>query len=140
MNRYLAAAGFHGTLGVAFGAWSAHGAEAVLTPEAVEWVKTGASYQLWHALALLGVAALLGRQLLDHPVPQGLAVRLITISGLAFFLGALLFSGSLYLLALSSSPEGAGLHWLVYLTPLGGSLLILGWVLLLVAGIRKGSA
>ncbi len=136
MNRFLAAAGFHGVLGVAFGAWSAHGAEAVLTPQAVEWVKTGASYQLWHALALLGVAALLGRQL----VPQGLAVRLVTISGLAFFLGALLFSGSLYLLALSSSPEGAGLHWLVYLTPLGGSLLILGWVLLLVAGIRKGSA
>jgi uncharacterized membrane protein YgdD (TMEM256/DUF423 family) len=135
MNRFLAAAGFHGTLGVAFGAWSAHGAEAILTPQAVEWVKTGASYQLWHALALLGVAALLGRQSVEYR-----AVRLVTISGLAFFLGALLFSGSLYLLALSSAPEGAGLHWLVYLTPLGGSLLILGWVLLLVAGIRKGSA
>lgn len=135
MNRFLAAAGFHGTLGVAFGAWSAHGAEAILTPQAVEWVKTGASYQLWHALALLGVAALLGRQSVEYR-----AVRLVTISGLAFFLGALLFSGSLYLLALSSALEGAGLHWLVYLTPLGGSLLILGWVLLLVAGIRKGSA
>lgn len=130
MNKFLIAAGFHGALGVAFGAWSAHGAAAILVPQAVEWVRTGSSYQLAHALALLGVAALPGRQ----------AVRLVTISGLAFFLGALLFSGSLYLLAWTSSSSWNGSHFLVYLTPLGGSLLILGWVLLLLAGLKKGSA
>lgn len=129
MNRFLAAAGFHGALAVAFGAWGAHGAAATLAPQAVEWVKTGASYQLWHALALLGIAA----------VSAGRPVRLVTISGLAFFLGALLFSGSLYLLALVPADPAAGPGALVYVTPLGGGLLILGWVLLLVAGLKKGS-
>ncbi|WP_374654024.1 DUF423 domain-containing protein [Dongia sp.] len=129
MNRFLAAAGFHGALAVAFGAWAAHGAAQILEPQAVDWVRTGASYQLWHALALLGVAALAGRQ----------AVRLVTISGLAFFVGALLFSGSLYLLAWASAADAAGPGWLVYLTPTGGGLLILGWILLLAAGLQKGS-
>lgn len=123
MNKPLAFAGFHGLMAVAFGAWSAHGATAVLPPDAIDWVKTGSSYQLWHAVALLGIAALGARQ----------PVRLVTISGLAFALGALLFSGSLYLLAFS------GPHGLVYLTPIGGGLLILGWLLLLIAGIKKGS-
>lgn len=123
MNKPLAFAGFHGLMAVAFGAWSAHGAEAVLTPEAIDWVKTGSSYQLWHAVALLGIAALSSRQ----------PVRLVTISGLAFALGALLFSGSLYFLAFN------GPHGLVYLTPIGGGLLIFGWLLLLIAGLKKGS-
>lgn len=123
MSNWLAAAGFHGTMAVALGAWSAHGAEATLAPEAIEWVKTGSAYQLWHAVALLGIAALTVRQ----------PVRLVTISGLAFALGALLFSGSLYLLAWD------GPHWSVYITPVGGSLLILGWLMLLIAGLKKGS-
>jgi uncharacterized membrane protein YgdD (TMEM256/DUF423 family) len=126
-------AGLHGGVGVGFGAWGAHGAAAVLTPQAIEWVKTGAAYQLWHALALLGVAALLAGN------GTRLPVRLVTISGLAFFLGALLFSGSLYLLALLPPDGGDGPSWLVYLTPLGGSLLILGWALLFLAGFKKGS-
>ena len=133
MNRFLAAAGFHGALAVAFGAWGAHGAAATLAPQAVEWVKTGASYQLWHALALLGIAA----------VSAGRPVRLVTISGLAFFLGALLFSGSLYLLALlpasGDGPSESAPSAFVYVTPVGGGLLILGWVLLFFAGFKKGS-
>ncbi|WP_303977965.1 DUF423 domain-containing protein [Dongia mobilis] len=123
MNRWLAASGFHGAMAVAFGAWAAHGAEATLPQHAIDWVRTGSSYQLWHAVALLGIAALSQRN----------SVRLVTISGLAFALGALLFSGSLYLLAFG------GPRILVYLTPIGGSLLILGWLLLLVAGLKKGS-
>lgn len=127
MSKFLSAAGFHGAVAVGFGAWAAHGAEAFLPPQAIDWVKTGASYQLWHALALLGIAAFL------HASPPRLAVRLVTISGLAFFLGALLFSGSLYLLAWD------GPSFVVYLTPIGGGLLILGWLLLLIAGVKKGS-
>lgn len=128
VSNWVAAAGFHGAMAVAFGAWSAHGAAAVLTPEAVDWVKTGSSYQLWHAVALLGVAALAAHRPAAHR-----PVRLVTISGLAFALGALLFSGSLYLLAWD------GPHWLVYLTPVGGLLLILGWLALIVAGLQKDS-
>ncbi|MBK8160376.1 MAG: DUF423 domain-containing protein [Rhodospirillaceae bacterium] len=123
MNKWLAAAGFHGAMAVAIGAWAAHGAEAILPPHAIDWVRTGSSYQLWHAVALIGIAAL----------SQRTSVRLVTISGLAFALGALLFSGSLYLLAAD------GPRILVYLTPIGGSLLILGWLLLLIAGLKKGS-
>jgi len=135
MRRFLSAAGFHGAMAVGFGAWAAHGAQAVLPPQAVDWVRTGASYQLWHALALLGIAALV-----RAPQPgQHLPVRLVTISGLAFGVGALLFSGSLYGLALSPLDGGAAPSWLVYLTPLGGALLISGWVLLFMAGFKKGS-
>ena len=133
MRKFLSMAGLHGATGVGFGAWGAHGAAAVLPPQAIEWVKTGAAYQLWHALALLGIAALLAGS------GPRLAVRVVTISGLAFFLGALLFSGSLYLLALLPRDGGDGPSWLVYLTPLGGSLLILGWALLFLAGFKKGS-
>lgn len=133
MRKFLAAAGCHGAIAVGFGAWAAHGAQAVLPPQAVDWVKTGASYQLWHALALLGIAACL------NAASPRLPVRLVTISGLAFFLGALLFSGSLYVLALLPLDGEGGASWLVYLTPLGGALLILGWVLLFLAGFKKGS-
>ena len=130
MRKFLSAAGFHGAVAVGFGAWAAHGAQAVLSPPAIEWVKTGSAYQLCHALALLGIAAM--------PIKQP-PVCLVTISGLAFFLGTLLFSGSLYLLALQP-PEGWVVSsWLVYLTPLGGALLILGWALLFLAGFKKGS-
>jgi uncharacterized membrane protein YgdD (TMEM256/DUF423 family) len=129
LNRWLAAAGFHGAMAVTLGAWAAHGAEATLPAHAVEWIRTGSAYQLWHALAVLGVAALTQQR-----APQ--SVRLVTISGLAFALGALLFSGSLYLLAWATLSNAAWSHYLVYLTPLGGGLLILGWLLLIIAGWR----
>lgn len=116
-------------MAMAFGAWSAHGAETVLPAASVDWIKTGSAYQLWHGVALLGLAGVAVR----HPV------RLITASGLAFAFGALLFSGSLYLLALAPLFSWDGPHWLVYLTPLGGGLLILGWLLLLIAGLKRGS-
>jgi uncharacterized membrane protein YgdD (TMEM256/DUF423 family) len=124
MRKSLVAAGFNGLCGVGFGAWAAHGALDVITPEATEWVKTGAQYQLWHAAALL---ALIG-------LPAGSA-RLRVWAGSCFCLGALLFSGSLYGLAL--------LDWrgLVYVTPFGGLLMLLGWLLLLGFGLktsRKG--
>ncbi|MBI2255264.1 MAG: DUF423 domain-containing protein [Proteobacteria bacterium] len=130
MRKFLSAAGFHGAMAVGFGAWAAHGAQAVLPPQAIDWVKTGASYQLWHALALLGIAALAGSR---QPV------RLVTISGLVFCLGALLFSGSLYVLALVPLDGEVAPSWVFYLTPLGGALLIFGWVLLFLAGFKKGS-
>ena len=61
MHKILAAAGVNGVLGVAFGAWAAHGLDGRLPPAAIEWIRTGASYQLWHAAALLGLAALASR-------------------------------------------------------------------------------
>src|SRR6185295_5971716 len=96
----IVGAGINGALGVAMGAWAAHGAKAVLEPTAVDWVRTGSSYQLWHAAALLGVAALARGHL-----SQGRPAISLGIAGLCFCFGALAFSCSLYLLAL------AGWHW-----------------------------
>lgn len=119
IGKLLAAAGLNGLCGVGFGAWAAHGALAAIGPEATEWVKTGAQYQLWHAAALLALLAL--------PVE---AARLRCWVGACFFAGALLFSGSLYLMAL------IGWRWVAFVTPLGGLLMLLGWLLLLGFGLR----
>jgi uncharacterized membrane protein YgdD (TMEM256/DUF423 family) len=120
VRGYLAGAGLNGAMGVAMGAWAAHGLQARLPDVAVEWVKTGASYQLWHAAALLGLAALAVLR----------PTRLFAAAGLAFAIGALLFSGALYLHAL------ADLGWVVALAPIGGMLMIAGWLTLIVAGLR----
>jgi uncharacterized membrane protein YgdD (TMEM256/DUF423 family) len=81
-------------------------------------------YQMYHALALLGVGLLL-RQGLSGALPQ--------VAGACFGLGVLLFSGSLYALCLS------GVRMLGAVTPFGGVLLLAGWLLLLVAVLRPGS-
>ncbi|MES1150923.1 MAG: DUF423 domain-containing protein [Dongia sp.] len=120
MGKWLAAAGFHGFCGVAFGAWAAHGAVNRIGAEATEWVKTGAAYQLWHAVALLALA--LG------PISVGTVRAWV---GSCFCLGALLFSGSLYLLAI------LGWHGLAFVTPLGGMLMLLGWLILLGYGLKE---
>lgn len=123
MRKYLVAAGVNGAMGVAMGAWAAHGLENRLPPEALEWIRTGASYQLWHAAALLGLAALATRH----------ATRLIAVAGIGFGLGALLFAGSLYLFAWSAQT------WLALVTPVGGALMIAGWLAVLVAAFRPGA-
>jgi len=95
-------------LGVLLGAFGAHGLRAALTPEALGWWQTGVQYQMWHAIGLvaIGAARLPGTRL---------SVWLLT-------LGTLIFSGSLYLLALT------GARWLGMVTPVGGVLMIAGWV------------
>ncbi len=120
MHKYLAAAG---VLGVAFGAWAAHGLEGRLPPAAIEWIRTGASYQLWHAAALLGLAALASRH----------ATRLIALAGIGFGFGALLFGGSLYLYAWTGQAAFA------MATPVGGALLIGGWLATFAAAFRAGA-
>ena len=123
MHKILAAAGVNGVLGVAFGAWAAHGLEGRLPPAAIEWIRTGASYQLWHAAALLGLAALAARH----------ATRLIGVAAIGFGLGALLFGGSLYLYAWTE------LAWFAMVTPLGGALMIGGWLATFAAAFRVGA-
>lgn len=114
-------AGLHGAMAVGFGAWAAHGAAAHLPPHAVEWVRTASAYQLWHAAALVGLAAL-------GSIMPG---RLLALAGAAFWLGAFAFSCSLYAVALG------GPIWLVHVTPVGGLTLIIGWLALIAAGCRR---
>ncbi len=100
-------------LGVALGAFGAHALRARLEPRDLEVFETGVRYQMYHAFALLAVAWLLSRN-----VPGAAS------AGWAFLAGTLLFSGSLYLMAI------VGWRWLGPVTPLGGVAFLVGWVLL----------
>lgn len=95
-------------LGILFGAFGAHGLRAVLTPEALGWWQTGVQYQMWQALGLVAIGA-------TRLPGMRLSVWLLA-------LGTLVFSGSLYLMALT------GARWLGMVTPVGGVLMIAGWV------------
>ncbi len=107
-------------LAVAAGAFGAHALRARLSAELLAAFETGARYQMYHALALLLVAWAVTRW-------PGAPVR---AAGWLFVGGTVLFSGSLYLLALT------GARWLGAVTPLGGLLFLAGW-LALAAGIAR---
>lgn len=114
LRTFLMLAAFFGFTGVALGAFGAHILKNRLSTEYMAIFQTGVLYQLIHALALFGVA-LLAMQI------QG---RLVTYAGIAFTLGIILFSGSLYLLSLT------GVTKLGIITPIGGLCLLLGWAIL----------
>lgn len=101
MNAIVMLAGLSGAMAVAAGAFGAHGAEA----KAAEWLRTGGLYQLIHAVA--AVAAL------GHGA-RGPAWL--------FLAGGLVFGGSLYLMALGAP------RWFGAITPIGGALMIGGWL------------
>ena len=107
-------AGLTGFLGVALGAFAAHALKARLTPEMLAVFETGVRYQMYHAFALLAVAWAGARW----------PGRVFAVAGGSFAAGILMFSGSLYLLALTGS------RWLGAVTPLGGLCLLAGWLLL----------
>lgn len=117
---WIVVAGLSGASAVAMGAWAAHGLAKTLPADKVALVQLASQYQLWHTLALLGVA-LFGA----HYPARGW-----TRTAALFVIGMLLFSGSLYLLALSPLP---GIGWL---TPCGGLALMGGWISLAVQGWR----
>lgn len=106
-------------IGVGFGAFGAHGLRGRLPPEMIAVFETGVRYQMYHALAIL-IAAL--------AVPH-VAGRLVRVAGWLFAAGIVLFSGSLYALALS------GVSTLGAITPLGGLAFLAGWACLIVAAL-----
>jgi len=111
-----------GFLGVTFGAFGAHALRSRLSPEMLAVFETGVRYQMYHTFAVLIVAAAIGR--------IGDA-SLLVLAGWFFFAGILLFSGSLYALALT----GVGIWGAV--TPVGGLLFLIGWACLVVFGIAR---
>ena len=108
-------AGVSGAMAVGFAAMSAHGMEA----QPADWLERGSRFQLIHAVALIALG--LGRG-------QG---RWLKASSLLFLLGSILFSGSLYAMALASLP-------VVFLVPIGGSCFILGWLALACGALSPG--
>lgn len=116
----LAAAAVMGLLGVGFGAFGAHGLQEVLVGPRLDWFRTATLYHLVHAVAAAAVAVLAGY----------LPGRLVLASGWAMVAGVVVFSGSLYLMAVSDW------RWLGAVTPVGGLLMMAGWAMLAVSAGR----
>ena len=116
-----AGAGF-ALLAVITGAFAAHGLKAVLDAQQLPLFETASRYQMHHALALLVVGVMLTN-------PQ-FTRSLLKLAALAFILGIILFSGSLYLLAL------VDISWLGAITPLGGIAFLSGWLMTMVAALK----
>lgn len=114
-NTFLLIGSLGAFLGVAAGAFGAHGLRSRLSADMLAVFETAVRYQMYHAFALLIVAAAIGR--------AGDA-RLLTIAGWSFITGVVLFSGSLYALTLT------GLKGLGAITPLGGFAFLVGWACL----------
>lgn len=115
-------AAISGFIFVALGAFGAHVLGSTLMAREMAWLHTGLQYQAVHTLAILGLAGLM-----------------LCRSNLWFYwssaflaLGTVLFSGSLYCLALSQ------LKIWVYITPIGGTCFLIGWVLMLIGALRMG--
>ena len=106
-------------LAVTLGAFGAHGLRARLSPEMMAVFQTGVQYHMYHALALILVSGIMGR----------MSGWLIQTAGWCFTAGIVLFSGSLYLLAVT------GVTVLGAITPIGGLLLLIGWACLALAAI-----
>ena len=120
LRSFLMLAAFFGFTGVALGAFAAHGLKNRLSAEYLAIFHTGVTYQLVHALALFGVALLAAH----------LPGRVVTWAGIAFVVGILLFSGSLYVLTMT------GISKLGIITPFGGLAFLLGWFFLGLAAWR----
>jgi uncharacterized membrane protein YgdD (TMEM256/DUF423 family) len=119
---FLLAGTMLGGLGVALGAFGAHGLKKVLDAHLFEVYETAVLYQFLHAFALL-IAGLWLR--------QGGATGLLRLAGASWLAGVALFCGSLYLYVAS------GVHWLAFITPIGGMLFILGWLAAGRAALRQ---
>lgn len=111
-----------GGLAVAAGAFGAHGLRGRIEPRMLEIFETGAHYQIVHALALIAVG------LIALQRPGGA----LSIAGVGFTIGILLFSGSLYALSLT------GITKLGMITPIGGLAFLVGWTALALASFGAG--
>jgi uncharacterized membrane protein YgdD (TMEM256/DUF423 family) len=118
MDRtFLLLGALAGFIGVALGAFGAHGLRTRLSADMLAVFETGVRYQMYHALALLLVAAIVPR----------LGGWLVVSAGWLFTAGIILFSGSLYAMALT------GMTRLGVITPIGGLAFLAGWALLAIA-------
>ena len=126
-NKWLFIAGLSGFLCVAIGAFAAHGLSKVLEPKELAWIETGVKYQMFHTIAILAIGIL---QLCRESL---VANKMVNLAAVTWVYGILLFSGSLYALAL-----GTG-KFLVWVTPIGGTLFLIGWLCLAYGGFKSKS-
>jgi uncharacterized membrane protein YgdD (TMEM256/DUF423 family) len=134
-RAFLAIGAVSGCLGVALGAFGSHALRARLEPERLAQFETGVRYQLWHALALFAVV-LIGSLHFVSPSLNGELLALergmdwpAALAGWLFVAGTVLFSGSLYALALTGNRRWG------MVAPFGGACFILGWAFLAFAAV-----
>lgn len=111
-------------LAVAIGAFGAHGLKSHLSEAMLQTWKTGVEYHFYHALGLLLIGVL----------SVSMPTQLLNWSALFLFAGIVLFSGSLYILAIT------GIKWIGAITPLGGICFIAGWLLLFITVLKNFAA
>ncbi len=123
-RRFYIAGFFFGLLGIILGAFATHGLKPIITPQAMDAFETGARFQIYHALLFL----ILGNiKELDKKIGNWVFYLLL--------LGGLFFSGSIYLLS-TNAMTSIDFSVIALITPLGGSLLILAWTVLLIHFIK----
>jgi len=113
-KRFLIMACLLMATAVSLGAFGAHGLKKIITPDMLSVYQTGVQYQFYHALGLLGVAF----------IAHVNSTKLVNMAGNLMFTGVMIFSGSLYLLVILN------IKWLGAITPIGGVLMVISWVLL----------
>jgi uncharacterized membrane protein YgdD (TMEM256/DUF423 family) len=118
-RTFLLIGALAGVVAVALGAFAAHSLRSRLSPDMMTVFETGVRYHMYHALALLLTSAVMSR----------VGGRAIVAAGWLFLTGIVLFSGSLYLLALT------GVTILGAITPIGGVAFLAGWACLAIAAI-----
>lgn len=101
-------------LSICLGAFGAHALSSSLSIQSMKTYQTAVQYQIYHALGLFGLGILISQY--QH--------KLLLLAACLLMMGVCFFSGSLYVLILT------GVHWVGILTPIGGCLLILGWLCL----------
>lgn len=118
---WLALGAANAFVAVVTGAWAAHGLKARLGPDLLAVFETGSRYQMYHALGLLALGLFAAQR----------SSALVSAAGISMLVGILVFSGSLYTLALS------GVRWLGAITPFGGVAFLVGWVLFFLAALKR---
>ncbi len=123
MKIFLTAGAIFGALAVLLGAFGAHLLKQMISPELLDVYKTGIQYQFYHAFALLGVGILMNFK----------SSKTLKWSGYLFISGTSVFSGFLYLLALT------GIKALGMIVPIGGLMLVAAWICLLIHILKIGT-
>ncbi|HHF4683253.1 DUF423 domain-containing protein [Haemophilus influenzae] len=121
-NKCLTIATLSGFFCVALGAFAAHGLKHILDVKALSWIDTGLEYQMFHTIAVLAVAL---SALRDN--------KFARLSMSSWLIGILLFSGSLYALAFKAN------NVIVWITPIGGTLFLIGWISLAYGSFKSKS-
>ena len=114
MKLFLIIGAINGFLAVALGAFGAHGLEGKISEKAIETWEKAVNYQMFHTMALLATGFLLTK----------IQSAGITWAGWMFFIGIILFSGTLYLYSTT------GVKTFAMITPLGGIAFLIGWILI----------